>query len=249
MTTDRNSLMAIRFTALSAVVGGLLVFATLGLLTMVTGPDTERVFHGSTMLALPVQTRELFRWAMLADVFGFYLPFVAIGGGLWYGFREKAGAFGHMAALALAFYVTVGVCGAVVQLATIEPLSHLYIAGGLTEKAMASISWATVASLAQRGLWWSEAPAFFFWTVIVGRLLKQDGWGGAILLRVIGSLAGLYFLSGCFAQLDTFTNGIEMVVVGLLPLWMILFGWQLLRRSGRQSRSSAHFAGRSLQDR
>ncbi|QBQ99337.1 hypothetical protein [Paraburkholderia pallida] len=223
--------MAIRFTALSAVIGGLLVYATFGLLTKVTGPDTEMVFRGSTMLALPAQTRDLFRWAMLTDVFGFYLPFVAIGGGLWYAFREKAGAFGHMAAMALVFYVTMGVGGAVVQLATIEPLSQLYIAGGLDEKAIASISWATVVHVAQRGLWWSEAPAFFFWAMMIGRLLKQDGWGGSTLLRVTGSLAGVYFVCGFFRELDAFTNGIEMAVVGLLPLWMILFGWQLLHRS------------------
>ncbi|WP_213308424.1 hypothetical protein [Paraburkholderia sacchari] len=230
MTIDRSPLVANRFAALSAVVGGLLVYATPGLLAMVTGPDTEMVFRGASMLALPDQTRDLFRWAMLADMFGFYLAFAVIGGYLWHALRDKAGAAGYMAGLALAFYVTVGVCGAVAQLAAIDPLSHLYVSGDLNEKAIASASWLTVVNLAQRGLWWSEAPAFFFWTLIIGRLLKQDGWGGSILLRVTGSLAGMYFLSGLFPEFETLTNGIEMVVVVLVPLWMITFGWQLLRK-------------------
>ncbi len=221
---------AVRFTAWSAIVGALLIYITLGLLVMVSGLDTEMVFRAGAMLTLPPETRSLFRWAMLTDVCGFYLLFLAIGGYLWYAFQEEAGALGHMAVMAVALFVTVGISGAVIQLAAIHPLSQLQMDGDATTKVAAAAVWTTVANAAQRGLWWSEGPVFLFWTWVVGNQLKKAEWGGAVLLKIVGLLTGVFFLLGFFPELNRVTSGVEMIVVSLLPLWMLLFGRQLLRR-------------------
>lgn len=55
---SRNTL---RFTAWSAIGGGLLAYVTLGLLWIVTGWDTGMVFRGGAMLALSNETRSVFR--------------------------------------------------------------------------------------------------------------------------------------------------------------------------------------------
>jgi hypothetical protein len=220
---------AVRFTAWSAIVGGLLSYVTLGLLVMVSGLDTEIVFRGDAMLTLPPETRSLFRWAMLTDVFGFYLPFLVIGGYLWHTFQEEAGALGHTAVMAVALFVTVGISGAVIQLAAIHPLALLQMDGDATAKAAAAAAWTTVANVAQRGLWWSEGPVFLFWTLVVGSQLKKAGWGRAFLLKIVGLLMGVFFVLGLFPELNLVTSGVEMIVVSLLPLWMLLFGRQLLR--------------------
>lgn len=40
---------------------------------------------------------------------------------------------------------------------------------------------------------------------------------------------GLFFVFGFFPDLGGLTEAMETVVVLLFPLWMLLFGWQLLR--------------------
>lgn len=238
-STSRN---VMRFTAWTAIVGGLLAYANVGLSMMVTGSDTEMVLHGATMLALPAETRDLFRWSMLADTLGFYLPILVIGGYLLHVFRDDVGALGGMIALAMGLYVTVGVTGAVIQLAIIHPLAHVYAGGDDSVKAATAAIWTTVANATQSGLWWCEGPVVLFWAPLVGNQLKKAGWRGSLLLKIVGWAFGLIFLFGFFPELDTLSSVSEIVVVGVLPLWMIWFGWQLLQRAGKRAEPGPVFA-------
>ncbi len=223
-----------RFTAWSAIAGGLLAYVTAGLLMAVTGWDPQSILHGTTMLSLPEQTRDLFRWAMLVDIFGFYLPILVIGGYFWHAFGPRTGASVHVAVLAMAFYVTVGISGASIQQAVVHPLSQLYTAGDATTKAAAVTAWTTIAHAAQGGLWWCEGPAVLLWTLVVGKQLRMDGWRGSLLLQISGWSCGLFFLSGFFPSFGVLTSVSGMVVASMLPLWMIVFGWQLRQRSKQQ---------------
>ena len=168
---------------------------------------------------------------MLADALGFYLPFVAIGGYFVHAFREELGALGGMVTLAVGLYVMSGITGAVIQMAALHPLAHVYAGGDDAAKVAAAAIWSAIANATQNGLWWVEGPVVFFWTPIAARLLKKAGWGGTILLRIVGGFFGLFFVLGFFPSLNTLSIACETVVVLVLPLWMLLFGWQLLRRS------------------
>jgi hypothetical protein len=195
------------------------------------------------MLKLSADTRDLFRWWMLADVFGFYLPFLVIGGYFLHVFREELGALGNMVALAIGLYVMAGVTGAVIQMATLHPLAHLHAGGDDATKVAAVAVWSAVANATQYGLWWVEGPLVFFWTPIAARLLKQVGWSGTILLRIVAWFFGLFFVFGFFPGLDALTIACEAIVVFVLPLWMLLFGWQLLRRAPTHAVASPGLVG------
>src|SRR5215469_11023952 len=106
--TSRN---VMRFTAWSAIIGAILAYANVVLSMMVTGSDTDMVLHGATMLALSSDTRDLFRLSMLADVFGFYLAVLVIGGYFLHVFREELGALGNMIAFAIGLYAVLGISG------------------------------------------------------------------------------------------------------------------------------------------
>ncbi|SFU25651.1 hypothetical protein [Paraburkholderia aspalathi] len=228
---NQTSRKVMRFTAWSAIIGGLLAYANVGLSVAVTGPDADMVLHGASMLALPPNTRDLFRWCMAADVFGFYLPFLAIGGYFVHAFREELGALGNMVAMAVVLYVVVGVTGAVMQFAILHPLAHLYAGGDDVTRNAAAAVWTALANGTQNGLWWIEGPLVFFWTSIAANALKKAGWKGSFLLKIVSWAFGVFFLFGFFPNLDALSNASEMVVVLVLPLWMLLFGWQLLRRA------------------
>jgi hypothetical protein len=230
---NQTSSKVTRFTAWSAIIGGILAYANVVLSILVTGSDTGMILHGATMLALPTETRDLFRWGMLADIFGFYLPIVVIGGYFLYVFREELGALANMMALAIGLYVVVGISGAVIQLGIIHPLAHLYAGGDEATRAAAAAAWTTIANATQNGLWWVEGPAVFFWALIAANRLKKAGWKGSFLLKTVAWAFAFLFLFGFFPELDALTTGCEMVVVLVLPLWMIWFGWQLLHGAER----------------
>jgi hypothetical protein len=71
-----------------------------------------------------------------------------------------------------------------------------------------------------------------FWGIIVGNQLKQAGWGRGILamLKIVGWCFGLFFLFGMFPELSELTKSMLIVVVLIFPMWLLMFGWQLLRR-------------------
>ncbi|MCA8256891.1 hypothetical protein LGM89_26800 [Burkholderia sp. AU31624] len=226
--TSRN---VTRFTAWSAILGGILAYTNVGLSAMVTGSDAGMVLHGATMLALPPETRDVFRLSMLADVFGFYLAVLIIGGYFLFVFREELGALGNMIAFAIGLYAMLGISGAAIQLAVYHPLAHLYAGGDDATRAAAAAAWTAIANGTQNGLWWCEGPLVLFWAPIAANQLKKTGWKGSILLKVVGWFFGLFFVFGFFPDLDDFSNVCEMVIVLALPLWMLLFGGQLLRRA------------------
>ncbi|WP_431825217.1 hypothetical protein [Burkholderia sp. F1] len=230
---NQPSRKVMRFTAWSAIIGGILAYANIVFSTMVTGSDVGMVLHGATMLALPPDTRDLFRLSMLCDVFGFYLAVLVVGGYFLHVFRDELGALGNMIAFAIGLYAVLGISGAAMQLAVYHPLAHLYAGGDDATRAAAAAAWTTVANGTQNGLWWCEGPLVLFWAPIAANHLKKAGWNGSILLKIVGWFFGLFFLFGFFPDLDALSNASEMVVVLVLPLWMMWFGWQLLRRAGR----------------
>lgn len=230
---SQNSNKASRFTGWSAILGGLFAYANVALVLMVTGGDTEMILRGHTMLTLSAEARDLFRWGMFADILGFYLPVLIIGAYIWHHFRESAGVLGDMAVLAITLYVVVGVGGAAMQLAVLHPLAQLHAGGDETAMAAAEAAWTTIAHASQKGLWWSEGPVVLFWGLVVGNQLKTAGWGrfSLLLLKIAGWCFGLFFLFGMFPSLNAFMKAMLIVVVLIFPLWMLLFGAQLLRRS------------------
>lgn len=222
----------VRFTGWAAIFGGIVAYLHVTLDFVLLGDDFAMSLHGASMLGLPAETRDLFRWAMLADIMGFYLPVIAIAGYFWHRFRNEAGALGDMAALAIAVYVVVGVSGAAIQMSVLQPLAHLHQGGDEATKAAAETIWTALAHASQKGLWWSEGPLVLFWGTVVGQQLARAGWGRSVLipLNVVGWSFGLFFLFEFFPSLDTLSELTGLIIILVFPLWMLLFGWQLLRQ-------------------
>ncbi|MDH4608096.1 hypothetical protein E8F12_05965 [Pseudomonas sp. BN102] len=229
---NNNSKEAVRVTAWTAILGGIFAYLNVGFMLMVTQGDMTVSLDGAAMLAFPAEIREFFRLSMLADILGFYLPVLVIGGYLWSVFREEAGTLGDIAVLAIALYVALGVIGAALQLSVLNPLADAHAAGGEAAKA-AEVIWTSIAVGSQQGLWWCEGPVVLFWGLVVGGHLKRAGWGRSVLLplSVVGWCFGLFFLAGFFPQLTGLSAALLVLVVLIFPMWMILFGTQLLRRS------------------
>ncbi|WP_371234469.1 hypothetical protein ACAW63_14130 [Pseudomonas sp. QE6] len=237
----QQNLTAARFTACAAILGGILAYTTVILSMIVTGDDTSLVLSGAKMLSLPAEVRDIYRWSMLTDIFGFYLPSLVVGGYLWHVFRDEAGALGSIALLAIGFYATVGIIGASTQQAVLTPLVQLHEQGDASIKAAAEVTWTTVAHAVQYGLWWSEGLVVLFWGLTVGAQLKRagSGWFSLLLLKLVGISFTLFLIFGFFKPLDELMKLMEMSFVTLYPLWLLIFGVQLLRGNGKVVRHRA----------
>jgi hypothetical protein len=225
---------ATRFTAYAAIFGAIFAYTTITLSMMVTGDDTSMILSGAKVLSLSDEIRELYRWSMLTDIFGFYLPSLVVGGYLWHVFRDEAGALGSIAVLAIGFYATVGIIGASIQQAVVTPLAQLYGHGDPSIKAAAEVTWTTIAHAVQYGLWWSEGLVVLFWGLVVGGQLKRAGWGwfSLLLLKLVGISFTLFLVFGFFKSLDELMKIMEMSFLVLYPLWLLVFGVRLLRGQG-----------------
>jgi hypothetical protein len=225
-----------RLTGWAALIGGFGAYLNVVLVVSVTGQDTNLIYHGASMLSLSGGARDLFRWGMLADILGFYLPFVFMSTYLWASFRKEAGMLGDVAALMSLAYVVFGMTGAGFQQAVLNPLAQLHAGGDDAVKAAAEAAWTAVVYGCQKGIWWCEGPVIFVWGLVVARLLRSANWGRwfVLILQIIAWVYGLFFVSGFFAALNDLTDLLETIGVLLFPLWMIWFGVKLLRRSAAQ---------------
>ena len=117
------------------------------------------------------------------------------------------------------------------QLAALNPLAHLHAGGDGAVRAAAEAAWTAIANGSQKGLWWAEGPVVLFWGLVVGKQLAQAGWSKPLLwlLKVAGWCFGGFFLFGMFAGMGELMKLMLVIVVLIFPLWMLLFGWQLLR--------------------
>ena len=221
----------VKFTAWTAIVGAVFAYLNLVFVGMVVGDDIDATLHGATMLSLSTDARGLMRLSMLSDILGFYLPVIVIAGYLWNCFREEAGALGDMAVLAIVVYVVVGIGGAAIMTATLDPLARLHAGGDNVVMSATEAAWTAISYACQKGLWWIEGPLVLFWGLITVSTLKKAGWGRWSLLpmTIVGWCYALFFVFEFMTGMNDLAELFGTIGVVLFPLWMLLFGWRLLR--------------------
>jgi len=216
-----------RFTAWVAIGAALLMFATIALSLGATGDDTALFFDPAKVFALPASRITLFRWWMVVDIFGFYLPFLILGGYLWRQLRETGGALVDMAALSVALYVLLGIAGASIQFAVLPALLAAHGTGDAAVRAASEASWLTTVIGSQRGLWAMEGPVLAFWGIVTGNALRTRGMANGTVLI----MAGLAYALNYIASILDAAVASEMLTISavlLLPVWALWFGVTLL---------------------
>jgi hypothetical protein len=217
-----------RFTGWVAVVGSLLAWFSLYGLYAATAGDLDAVFHPATALGLDAAALQWFRVAMLADVFGFYLPALVVGGYLWSSSRHQGCALTDIATLSLVAYVVLGVAGASMQLAALPALAEAHAAGDTAVRIADQSAWLAIVTASERGLWWAEGPVMGLWAGLMGPILRRQGRAYGGLLMVCGALYLVSFGAELLG-IRTTAELSETLGVLLFPLWLLLTGIALVR--------------------
>jgi len=92
MTQTKNVNDPRRLVGWLAVVGAVLAWSMAVLVGAAAGFDSAVLEHPAQMVAFSANSQNLYRLSMWADILGWYVPFLAVGGYLWQPMRQRMGA-------------------------------------------------------------------------------------------------------------------------------------------------------------
>jgi hypothetical protein len=210
-----------------AVIGAVLAWSMAVLVAAAAGFDDAVLEHPARMVAYSANSQNIYRLSMWADILGWYLPFLAVGGYLWQPMRERMGARADIGMAGLIVYAVLGIAGAGLLNLTLPPLAALAAAHGEEGRATGEVLWITLQNAAQ-GLWNAEAPVLLLWATVTARFLRGEQWGFGRLLTLDLGLFALEFVFNLAGRRDL-GETVQMATLVIHPLWLMLFGITLLR--------------------
>ncbi|MEG0341614.1 MAG: DUF4386 domain-containing protein [Acinetobacter sp.] len=216
------------FTACVALIGTVMASVCLLCFLAVTGFDLHQIFKPEFALKLSVTDQTLFRTSMIADCFGFYLPFLVVGVYLWRKFRPAGGLLSDTAILFLVISTMLGITGAVLQASVLTPLAETYMSGDRMAQQAAGVVWATISKGSQNGLWPMEGPTIGFWAIVNGLLLRKNGSSLGLPLTFVG-LGYVAFAALLFSGFPQVALLLELVLLPIQVIWLGVFGLNLLK--------------------
>lgn len=221
-----------------AVGGAVLAWSMAVLVGAAAGFDFDLLEHPAMMLAFSPESQNLYRLSMWADILGWYVPFLAVGGYLWQPMRQRMGALADIGLAGLIVYAVLGIAGAGLLNLTLAPLAAL-ASHAPDAKMAADAVWITLQSAAQ-GLWNAEAPVLLLWGTVAARFLHGEKWGFARLLMFDLCLFAIEFAFNLGGRRDL-GEAVQMLMLLIHPLWLFLFGVTLLRSP--MPAFAGHYAG------
>ena len=210
-----------------AVVGALLAWIMAVLVGAAANFNPDVLAHPAAMLDYSPQSQNLYRLSMWADILGWYVPFLAVGGFLWQRIRQSAGVLADIGLAGLIVYAVLGIVGAGMLNLTLVALTNLVVENPANGASCEAI-WVTLQAAAQ-GIWNAEAPVFLLWGLVAAHFLRKEKWGYGRLLTLDVALFAIEFIFNLCGLADL---GETMLMITLLvhPLWLFLFGITLLRK-------------------
>ena len=183
-----------------------------------------------TMIAIGPRGGELLRWGMLLDGLGSYLLLAPLALYLWDWLKPERTSLANLYSLCGLAYMLVGAIGAFVLAAALPPLINAYGPASAAQRETLQAVFNTVFTAVYRGLWNPlEVILLGVWLLGVGPWIARTRPALGRFTQLVG-LAALLDAAGAVLGLEpVFTLGVS-VLLALLPVWIIWWGVDLLRR-------------------
>jgi hypothetical protein len=219
------------FAGIAALTAALLAFANLGLMYWAVGGRLDVVSDPLRLLGVGSTGANLWRWSMIADLFGYYLLLAPIILLLRSRRAGRTDDWSELYSMSLLAYCLIGAIGAAVLASSTPVLIERYAFGTPAGRAVLETVASTQADEIYRGLWnlLEVFVAAFGWIAL-----------GLDWRRSHPILAGLSLLAGTGALIDfggslfeveaLSLGGLGLYLVGA-PLWAAWAGSAALRGS------------------
>ena len=227
-----------RFQRLAAIAAILAVPCGLGTAVLSTAAvnGNTQAYLDLSLIALGPRSAELFRWAMVLDVFGYYLLLAPLALLLYRWLKPRAPEHIGLYTLCGLAYILIGAIGAIILAAVEPPLIVEYAQAAGPRRETIEVVFKAVYNAVDRGLWNPlDALLAGVWWVGIGLALRRErAWLGIVTV-VLGAAALADAAGRIFAVEALYQAGVGGILL-LVPVWALWCGIELLRKpvSSRQ---------------
>lgn len=216
--------------AVLTVISGLLALACLILLGIALADNPEAYDDPMQLLGMANLNVPLLRWAMLTDLFGYYLLLLPCIYFLRPYLREQT-PWANLITYCGTTYVLIGAIGAVVMAEVVCPLLTQYATASPTQQALLQTTYQALNRLVYNGLWnLLETLLAGVWWTMTGAVLrtwhKPLGW----VTMVLGLFTALDALGNLLSLPLPAAIGLNIYLL-LAPVWAIWLGVLLWRQT------------------
>ena len=228
--TDQQSFQ--RFAALAAIISFPLALVSMVLSSMATDFNmdaTTNLAFWLPWLSAGADAARLLRWAMMLDMFSYYLPLLPVVLFLWRWLRSRSPNWILFYTSCGLGYILIGAIGAVILAAVHPPLINAYARASVEQRQVLETVYSAIGNMVYGGMWGIlEVVLAGIWFLGIGLLLR----GERRLFSIFSIILGISALLGSLGV----TLGIEaLFLLGLIygflaPVWALWLGIDLLRK-------------------
>ena len=228
--TDQQSFQ--RFAALAAIISFPLALVSMVLSSMATDFNmdaTTNLAFWLPWLSAGADAARLLRWAMMLDMFSYYLPLLPVALFLWRWLRSRSPNWILFYTSCGLGYILIGAIGAVILAAVHPPLINAYAQASVEQRQVLETVYSAIGNMVYGGMWGIlEVVLAGIWFLGIGLLLRGERRLFSIFSIILGILALLGWL-GVILSIEAIAS--LGVIYGLLaPVWALWLGIDLLRK-------------------
>ena len=221
-----------RFAALAAIISFPLALVSMVLSSMATDFNmdaTTNLAFWLPWLSAGADAARLLRWAMMLDMFSYYLPLLPVALFLWRWLRSRSPNWILFYTSCGLGYILIGAIGAVILAAVHPPLINAYAQATVEQRYVLETVFRTIWNMVYRGIWSIlDELLVGVWFLGIGLLLR----GEQRLFSIFSIILGISALLGWLGIiLDIEALALLGAIYGLLvPVWALWLGIDLVRK-------------------
>lgn len=225
----KNNTSFPRLVVVTSLLAALLAFGSGGLLAMVTGVSTDPFSDPTTILMTGASGAALFRWAMILDMFGYYLLLAPLALLLWSRLKPKDTNLIALFTFCGLAYILIGAIGASTLATVGPPLIEGYGQASGQQRQIYEVVFSGFLNAVYAGLWnLLESSLSGIWWLCIGLFLRREQPALGTFTTVTGIFALLDALGRILNIPVIYTVGLAGMLL-LIPIWSLWFGIDLLR--------------------
>jgi hypothetical protein len=177
------------------------------------------------ILAAGATSAELFRWAAVLDLLGYYLATAVFAYVLWRHLRPRNPTIADLSTIAAVGYAVAGGTGAAVLAFVAPALMQQYSAATAAEQVIITAQFATVLQVVWRSIWqFLDAMLLAVWWLGLGVLLRADRPRLARVSLVLAAAAG----AGAVVNVAGLSFVRDLLLGVVFTLWTVWWIWLLV---------------------